>query len=308
MNCNSKIQTESSFETPSYHKSKKEKQVNIQKVQIQEKKIVLGIPAWQIEKQQQQQQADAYQSFLEKDKKEREEKHRQWEEKQNQKKEKEDKRVESYDSAFPALPGSNSQEPTREQKAAIMQGLAKKHYEKVQKEKEENQKAYEERKARRVAAYYRKEGQHIAKMEEILGSRWFTSVSNMQFDCDKAISMRDDENEVNEERAWQQEQEDERRDKEFKEQCKEKDRIHEETIKGLNDKGDKAGLKQYLHERENDEYIDDSDYFWNCAQYTYRHIEDQKIKEERIKKFEAWQKTPEAQLWNWEDMKKLIYV
>jgi hypothetical protein len=144
-------------------------------------------------------------------------------------------------------------------------------------------------------------------MDEICGPVWFRLVSNTQYDCDKANDIRDEEDAANEERAWQQEQEDERREKEFEEQCKEKDRIHQETIKAFNDKGDEQGLQQYLHECDNDEYMDDSNYFWECAQSAQQYIDDSKSHEERKKDFEVWQKTPEAQVWNWDIMKKLIY-
>jgi len=187
-----------------------------------------------------------------------------------------------------------------------MQGLGKKHYEKIQKEKEEKQKAYEKRKARRVAAYYIKEAEHVAKMEEILGPRWIWEVNYTQYDCEKAREDRYKDLEEREEAAFIQERIDEKREKEYEELCKEKERIHEETIRSFKEKKDEQGLSEYLYEYDNDEYMDDSNYFWESAQSSYQYIEDLKSDEERKKEFEAWQKTLEGQIWDWTEMRKLI--
>jgi hypothetical protein len=226
--------------------------------------------------------------------------------KYQQKKEKEDKRVELYDSTWPALPGSTAPELSREQKAAIMQASGKAHYEKIQKEKEEKKKAYEERKAIRIATYYRKEAQHVAKMEEILGPKWIWEVNYTQYDCEKAKNDRIEDLDAREEAAFIQERIDQEIEKIYQEKCKEKERIHEETIRSFKEKKDEAGLREYLYEYEDDEYMDDSNYFWESAQSVQPYIDAYKSHEERIKDFEDWKKTPESQIWNWVEMKKLI--
>jgi len=155
--------------------------------------------------------------------------------------------------------------------------------------------------------YYKKEAEHVAKMEEILGPRWIWEVNYTQYDCDKARVDREADLERREEESFIQERLDEERERKYEEYIKEKERIHKETIKAFNDKGDEQGLNQYLYEYDNDEYMDDSNYFWESAQSVQQYIDDSKSHEERKKDFEAWQKTPEGQIWDWDIMSKLIY-